>query len=116
MGGGIYGLYVYVSLAISKMMYLGWLILSFTQSIVAVILGIGLLVYYKKSVHIWSLFSIFIPLIVFFTSVFLKDLIYYELNTQRIISDVAYLCAILISVFYWFGYRKKYPEEFGVKS
>jgi len=29
---------------------------------------------------------------------------------------VAYLCVIVISVVYWFGYRKKYPEEFRLKS
>ncbi len=113
---GLYGLYLHLPMAISKQVILGWAILNITWSIDTVILGIGLLVCYKKSVHIWSRFWIFIPFMIFFTTTFLKDLIYYEPTALRITSEAAYVFAFLIAIAYWFYYRKKYPEEFGLKS
>jgi Ca2+/Na+ antiporter len=90
--------------------------LSVGKKIAVIVFGVALLVYYKKSIHLYSRRWIFIALIVYLTTSFLIFFIYYRPTILRIISGVCVILVFLVFIFYWFYYRKKYPEEFGLKS
>jgi len=69
---GIYGLYVHIPTIISKDAYLGWIILSITKSISKMFLGVGFLIFYKKSLSVFSRYWIFIPLLLYLSTGFFE--------------------------------------------
>lgn len=119
---GALGLYIYVpevsyaSVVTSKATYSGWAILNIAKSILAIFFGAGFLIFYKKTLSIFSCYWIFIPLMIYLPTSFLRNFIYYEPTMRRITLEVVSAVAILFLLFSWFYYRKKYPEEFGLKS
>lgn len=94
-GGGIYILYAYLHMVISKQVLLSWPVLSIIKAIDMVVLGIGLLVYYKKSLSAFSCLWILIPMLILFSTTFLHHFIYYEPTVRRITSEVICVVAIL---------------------
>ena len=113
---GICTFYVFIPKVTSNQVILGWSILSITIAIDEVVLGIGLLVYYKKSLSAFSRLWILIPMLILFAAVFFRNFIYYEPTIRRVTSEVVCVVVILFLIFSWFYYRKKYPEEFGLQS
>jgi hypothetical protein len=113
---GARGLYIYYSTVTSQEVYLGWAILSIAKSISKMFLGAGFLVYYKKSLNVFTRYWIFIPLMIYSSADFLRDLTYYEPTMLRITSEVLSVFLFLFCIFYWFYFKIKHPEEFGLKS
>ena len=110
---GIHSLYVYVPIVISEQVNLGLVILKIARSIDFIVFGIALLIYYKKTIHIFSRSWIFVPLMI---SWVLQLVINYDFNdptSKQTMRD----CLTLIAFAYaWFSCRRIFPEEFGVKS
>lgn len=115
-GVGIYGLYVFIPIVFIKDNPLGWSILIIAKMINIILLGIGFLVHYKKSMDLISRPWIFVPVLLGLLFIFLKEWFYYKYAEPRIVYIAFDVFGILFLVFYWFRFRKKYPEEFGLKS
>ena len=113
---GIYGLYVLIPIMFVKDKPLGWSILIIAKMINVIVLGVGFLVHYKKSMDLVSRPWIFVPMLLGLLFMFFKEGFYYkyaELNIASIVFDVF---GILFLVYIWFYFRKKYPEEFKLKK
>jgi len=109
----ICSLYVYVPTVISEQVISGGAILRISRSIDLLVLGVALLIYYKKSLDVFSRPWIFVPFIIFWILKILRNNIYNDPTlTQTLFENLV----LIIFLGCWFSYRKKYPEEFGVKN
>jgi len=112
-GWEIHSLYVYIPTVISERVDLGGAVLRIARSIDLLILGIALLIYYKKSLDAFSRPWIFVSFTIFWILKILRNNIYYDPTLTQALSEVLVLIALIGG---WFVYRKQYPEEFGLKS
>ena len=110
---GIHSLYVYVPIVISEQVNLGLAILRIARSIDFVVFGIALLIYYKKSIHIFSRPWIFIPLMISWT---LQLLINYDYNDPTSKQTMRDFLTLIAFTYAWFSCRKIFPEEFRLRS
>jgi hypothetical protein len=113
---GIYSLYVYIPIILIKHKPLGWSVLNIAKTINIILLGIGLLVHYKKSVNLFSRPWIFVPILLALLFMIFKEWLYYKHAELRIIFIALGVFGTLFLISCWFYHRKKYPEEFGLKS
>ena len=111
-GWEIHSLYVYIPIVISEQVISGLAVLRVTRSIDLLILGIALLIYYKKSLDVFSCPWIFVSLTIFWILKILRNNIYYDPTLTQAMSELLVFIALIGG---WFAYRKKYPEEFGLK-
>jgi hypothetical protein len=112
-GWEIHSLYVYVPIVISGQVNSGLAALRITRSIDLLVLGIALLIYYKKSMDVFSRPWIFVSFVIFWILKMLRNNIYYDPTLTQVMSEVLVLVALIGG---WFVYRKQYPQEFGLKS
>ena len=70
-------------------------------------------IYYKKSLDVFSRPWIFVSFMIFWILKISKNNIYYDPTLTQSMSELLVLIALISG---WFVYRKKYPEEFGLKS
>jgi hypothetical protein len=112
-GWEIHSLYVYIPIVISEQVISGLAVLRITISIDLLVLGIALLIYYKKSLDVFSRPWIFVSFSIFWILKILENNIYHDPALTQAMSELLVLIALIGG---WFVYRKKYPEEFGLKS
>ena len=113
---GLYSLYVYVPIILIKHKPLGWSVLNIAKAINVIVLGIGLLVHYKKSVNLYSSPWIFGPIILALLFMSFKEWVYYNPTRDSAIFIALGVFGILFLISCWYHHRKKYPEEFGLKN
>ena len=112
-GWEIYSLYVYVPIVMSEQVDLGGAILRIARSIALFILGIALLIFYKKSSDAFSRPWIFVSFMIFWTLKTLINFYYNDPTLKQILFEVLILISFMCG---WFSCRKFFPEEFGLKS
>jgi hypothetical protein len=112
-GWEIHSLYVYIPTVISERVISGLVVLRITRSIDLLVLGIALLIYYKKSLDVFSRPWIFVSFTVFWILKILRNNIYYDPTLTQVMSEILVMIALIGG---WFVYRKQYPQEFGLKS
>ncbi len=115
-GVGIYVLYGYISIVFTKHKPLGWSIFYIVKTINLVLLGIGFLVHYKKSMSMFSSSWIFASLNLALLFIILREWFFYRQAGLRMDSIALGVFGILFLISCWIYNRKKYPEEFGLKS
>ncbi len=106
-------MYVYIPTVISERVISGLVVLRITRSIDLLVLGIALLIYYKKSLDVFSRPWIFVSFTVFWILKILRNNIYYDPTLTQVMSEILVMIALIGG---WFVYRKQYPQEFGLKS
>jgi hypothetical protein len=119
--GGAYGLYAdalsftwHISVSTWEELELGWVILIIAKKVSLICFGMALIIYYKKSLDIfsrpWIIFSFLILLtLIILINYFSYQPIFLAKTWFEIIALVFFLGA-------WVFYKIKYPEEFGLKS
>ena len=100
---GARGLYIYYSTVTSQEVYLGWAILSIAKSISKILLGAGLLIYYKRTLSVFTRYWVFIPLMIYLSTDFFRNFIYYEPTMLGMTSEVLSVFAFLLCTSVRFG-------------
>jgi len=113
---GVFSLYARVSILFLKHPPLGWFVFDIARALNIIMLGIGLLVHYKKSVNLFSRPLIYFSILLALFFIIFRDAFYYKPTLFPMVFIPIGIFGILFFIFYWIYFRNKYPEEFGVKS
>jgi hypothetical protein len=113
---GIYSLYANILRINMIHNPLVWSVFDLVKAINITLLGVGLLVHYKKSVNLYSRSWIFGPILLALLFMIFRDTFYFKPTAFPMVFIPLGVFGILFLVFCWFDCRKKYPEEFGVKN
>ena len=114
-GAGIKSLYGHIPMTIAEYKPWTWSLFDIAKAINIILLGVGFVVHYKKSVDLFARSWILVPMLLAFLFMIFKEWVFLKTPPFPMVFIVLGVLGILFYISGWFYYRKKYPKEFGLK-